>query len=118
MLRFFEQVRVDAPLEEDGDMLLFQWGAYDFAGERTFQLELVRQFIVTDEDEGQGVMSQLRLTFHFPVTKATRGFGADDFWCDNLAGLGEFEAAIHASPCFRALKDVAPSRVSIDWSPV
>ena len=62
MFAFYtEQSADDVALDEDGDMLVYEWGVYSFTGPETFQLSITRQFITTDDDEPY----QLRLTLHF-----------------------------------------------------
>jgi hypothetical protein len=48
-------------LAEDGDMLRFQWGAAGRGAKARFEIDLTRQFIETDSDEG--TMWQLSLAF-------------------------------------------------------
>jgi len=48
-------------LAEDGDMLRFQWGAARRGAKARFEIDLTRQFIETDSDEG--TMWQLSLAF-------------------------------------------------------
>lgn len=58
MLAFYEECRADGcDIEDDGDMLLCQWGASD----DEFVWNITRQFITPDEDEPY----QLSLTFRF-----------------------------------------------------
>lgn len=49
MLDGYRDIRVEGcDLEADGDMLLFQWGTYDFGTGETFELNLTRQFLLEE----------------------------------------------------------------------
>ena len=50
MTSFYTRQDVEGVLPDtDGDMLLFQWGTYDWTGTGpAFQLNLTRQFIIDD----------------------------------------------------------------------
>jgi hypothetical protein len=46
MISFYLTVRASkCDLKDDGDMLLYQWGVYDYAEEHTFSVDITRQFI-------------------------------------------------------------------------
>ncbi|HEY6277636.1 MAG TPA: hypothetical protein VIX86_15025 [Streptosporangiaceae bacterium] len=66
---FFESERADDVEAEMGDMLLFQWGTYDWhdGNGPSFQFELARQFVVAGfaPDQADDAMWQLHLTLHY-----------------------------------------------------
>src|SRR4051794_25507874 len=73
MCDFYANQRADgANPDEDGDMLLYQWGVYSFSKPETFRAGITRQFIVEGEDEPY----QLHLTYHYKPTDALRNVGA------------------------------------------
>src|SRR3954467_3458142 len=55
MIEFYKDVRAaNCELDEDGDMLLCQWGSHDWGQGRSFEFDITRQFIRShseDEDE-------------------------------------------------------------------
>lgn len=119
MIRFFRDVRPEtAVVEGAGDMLLYQWGIYSFSGSPSFQLNLTRQFIELVEEEGEEeeVMSQLGLTFHFPVSPATEALGEQNRWCESIEGLDDFVRFITQSAPYVALRDARSERVEAEWS--
>src|SRR5689334_3955432 len=59
------------PIGKDGDMLLYQWGTYDWGHGERFEINISRQFIESTDDE-QGTMRQLSLTFRFEPDEALR----------------------------------------------
>src|SRR5262245_23394573 len=64
MLAFYQAERADGcEVDEDGDMLLYQWGCYDWGQGESFDFNISRQFVdAKGDDEG---IRQLSLTFKF-----------------------------------------------------
>ena len=59
MLAFYASERCDGcVLEEDGDMLLFQWGTYNWGDSTHFELNITRQLMPGGED-GDGGFRQV-----------------------------------------------------------
>jgi hypothetical protein len=101
MLAFYRDVRADeCVLEKDGDMLLFQWGTYDWGEGPRFEVDVVRQFVV--EVDGEDGISGLHVTFRFAPDDETKALGAANRWCPSPAGLSEFRAFIEQSAAYRA----------------
>ena len=112
MLQFYREKRVvDCDLEQDGDMLLFQWGTYDWGKGLRFEFDITRQFIgASGEDEN---IWQLSLTFLFSPTDELRRLGSDNRWCSRPDQSVEFESFIVNSLAFRAVAsrlDAVPER--------
>ncbi len=117
MLTFYRDLRADdCPLEEDGDMLLFQWGAYNWSKGGSYEYDITRQFTVSDS-EGDDGMSQLSLTVHFAVTDALRALKGDR-WCSSPAEVNEFEQFIRSNAATEAVATLKPVKVTLDWSPI
>jgi hypothetical protein len=85
MLEFYRSVRADdCALEDGGDMLLLQWGTYDWGEGARFELNLTRQVIpIGGEDED---IWQLQLTFRFDPSAIASG----NRWCATPAELDDF----------------------------
>jgi hypothetical protein len=76
MRRFAAEVVEDAePPEEDGDGILAQYGTYDWhdGDGPHFELDMTRQFALTDEDGEYSHMAQLRCTFRLGTDGAAPG---------------------------------------------
>jgi hypothetical protein len=58
-------------LEEDGDMMLYEWGIFDSGMGPSFQFGLTRQFIRSG-DSSDDAITQLRLVIHFDTTDEAR----------------------------------------------
>ena len=100
------------PVDQNGDMLLFQWGTYAFTGSPSFQLDITRQYILPDNDEPY----QLLLTLHYEPTEKTKSLGHGNQWCDSPDQLAEFREFIEASDAYRLLADSKPARVELEFS--
>lgn len=117
MLTFYRDIRANnCSLDEDGDMLLFQFGAYDFGRGETYRYDITRQFILSDS-EGDDGMSQLSLTVHFTVTEDLRALRGNR-WCSSPAQLDEFEQFIRNSPATQAVSALKPLKTTLDLNPL
>ncbi len=115
MLAFYRQVRADSCLlDQQGDMVLFQYGAYDFGQGRTFQFDLTRQFVTDAEDVDDQEMSQLSLTVHFAVADQLRALSGER-WCESLAEADEFEQFITSQEVTAAVASIQPLRTTLEW---
>jgi hypothetical protein len=119
VLDFYERTRAeDCPLDEDGDMLLYQWGVYDDTGGRkSFHFDLTRQFMLADSDSDEG-MSQLSLTLHFKPTPELEAIADSNEWCHSPDDLAKFRKFIKNSPAYRAVTQLKPTDVKIQFSPI
>jgi hypothetical protein len=104
-------------LDADGDMLLFQWGVFDWGEGPSFQFDLTRQFTAADAD-GDESMSQLSLTLHFAPSDDLRALGSGNQWCTSPDGADELEAFIFGSPAYAVVAGVPPERVELQWGAV
>jgi hypothetical protein len=88
--------------DEDGDMLLFQWGSYDWhdSAGLLFECALVRQIIWPDQD-GEARIFQLSVRQRRPVTADLKTSDSGEIWCRRLSGLGLFQDAVVSSAPYR-----------------
>ena len=120
MCDFYRTVKFDwaLPEDDDGDMLLFQYGTYDWGEGENFELNLTRQVIKSgeddddDDDDDEGLL-QLGLTFQYSPTEVGR---IKDFnkWSSDAETLEEFLQTIKASKGFKAAIKVAPVKIKIE----
>lgn len=83
VFRDFSAIPVeDVNKEEDGDMVLFQYGTYDWGSGEFFEVDLVRQLMPPGEDdeEDDDVIFQLQCTFRYVPTDSLRALGSFDRW--------------------------------------
>src|SRR5258708_2339438 len=104
MLAFYGNERAEGcRFDSDADMLLYEWGTYDWGQGEFFDLSITRQLIHDSSGEDEDIW-QLRLTFKFNPTEALRALRRADRWCHDLPDLEELERFLPAS---EALKPAA-----------
>jgi hypothetical protein len=98
-----------------GDMLLFQWGTYDWRTGRHFSLNITRQFI-EDSLEDDDAISQLSLTFSFEPAVALEALGAGNRWCDGPTEFSIVRKFVLSSAAFVAVADRTDAAVELAHS--
>src|ERR1700689_2982845 len=81
MLFFYESVSPTGCGNENGDMLLFQWGTYNWGDGTQFEINITRQFIESTAEDDDTI-SKLKLKFKFPPNKDTSALGKGNRWCN------------------------------------
>ena len=105
--RLFEQ-------QDDADMLLFQWGSFDWGTGEHFAFNLTRQIIVCENAEDEDIW-QLRLTFEFDAEDELRLLGNGNKWCHSLLELPEFREHVRRSNAFTACAERQVRRTVLDY---
>jgi hypothetical protein len=121
MLDFYRSLRADGcPLDEDGDMLLYQWGTYGASNGPSFQCDITRQFIISqiDDEDSEPAMSQLSLTFHFPPSETNEALGKGSRWCSSPDELAKFESFITGGAVYGAVNSLSLAKVKIEYGDV
>ncbi|HXC39709.1 MAG TPA: hypothetical protein VN667_12270 [Burkholderiales bacterium] len=118
VLDFYRDVRASGLSKSDtADMLLYQWGVFDWGQGENFEFDITRQFISVG-GIGDDAISQLRCTAYFRPTANLRAITAKNRWCDSVADLNFFQSFIRSSDAFAAVKEEEPSHVKIEWNKV
>ena len=115
MIDFYVATRADdVDLNASGDMLLFQFGTYDWGSGEVFEYDIVRQFIVEAKGDDAEQFLQLHLTFRHEATDEARALGSEHRWCEGLQATGPFREFIktHAATTHAAAS--VPLSVSLD----
>jgi hypothetical protein len=112
MLSFYDSVSPTGCTNENGDMLLFQWGTYDWGDGTRFEINITRQFIESAAEDDDAI-SQLQLTFKFPPNKVTATLGDGNRWCNSQTEIQQFREFISSNRAFLAEADVDPPGVSL-----
>ena len=116
MLEFYRKIRAtNCPIDDNGDMLLYQWGVYDWGKGETFNIDITRQFIIKGSSGDEG-MSQLSFTLHFTPSEKLHKIRDGNRWCESLSELEDFREFILNSEAYQAIRDLRPARVELDWS--
>jgi hypothetical protein len=102
MLAFYCDVRAtDCKMEESGDMLLYQWGTYDWGHGLLFELDVTRQLMrQTGEDEN---IWQLGLTFRFQPDETLKALGSGNKWCESLLEVEDFASFVRTHAAVAAV---------------
>lgn len=116
MLDFYRSIRPAkiSPSAHSGDLLMYQWGVFDWGGGPRFELDIRRQFVEEIREDDQGLMSHLSLTFHF-LPDGLNALGKGCRLCESLDHLDEFAQFIHDSSPYRELGDSIPAFVQVNW---
>lgn len=112
---FYRDVRpVGCDADLDGDMLLFQWGTYDWGEGRYFHLNLTRQFILDGTGDDESIF-QLGFTFLYTPSPPLEALRDGNRWCRGPAELPEFQRHITSSEAYRAALVQVPSKVQLTY---
>lgn len=113
VLSYYQEQRFDGLAKmPDADMLLYQWGIYDWGKGENFEIDITRQFILHGT-QGFDVAYQLRATANFRPTDELRNFSAANKWCQTPAQLEEFKNYIHESMPYQRLRYENPDSIII-----
>jgi hypothetical protein len=114
---FYRDLRPQGPVfeqQEDADMLLFQWGTYDWGTGEHFSFNLTRQLIVSEDAEDEDIW-QLSFTFEFEPDSGLRALGSGNQWCHSLSQLPEFREWVYRSAAFTACPERPIRQIVIDY---
>ncbi len=114
MVAFYRDMPVeDCDANSHGDMLLVQWGTYDWGRGQHFEFDVTRQMIprVGDDDD----IWQLHLTVRFPPTADLQALGAGNRWCRGTQGVQEFCEFVTTSAAFLAVADRRDGTATLDF---
>ncbi len=114
MLSFYTESRVeDCNVDDDGDMLLVQWGTYDWGAGEHFEFNVTRQLIRNpSEDED---IWQLALTFRYRPDTFLRSLGEGNRWCHHPRDIEVFRATTEQNPPFLAVADRDDSTAELTY---
>jgi hypothetical protein len=117
LLDFYRDLRPQGPVfqqHEDADMLLFQWGTYDWGAGEHFTFNLTRQLILSEDAKDDDIW-QLGLTFEFEPNNELRALGRGNKWCFSLSGLPEFREYLYRSAAFTTCTEHHILRTIIEY---
>lgn len=111
MLSFYRDQRIDGcDLARDEDMLLFEWGVYDWGDGEHLEVGIARQVILPDEEDDDAIW-QLRVTYRRAAEEADERLGKGNRWCADLDDFAAFEAFVSSSAAFA---EVDPDRADAE----
>ena len=109
----YRDIRVLDFMGEDQDMLLYQYGIYDWGQGEKFELDLTRQFMSSD-----GEVSQLKSTLFFEPTSELRSIPEKIEWCSSPSELDEFIQSIQCSNGYIACRSENPTSIVVEYESV
>jgi hypothetical protein len=121
MLDFYRDMRADGCDLDDADMLLFQWGTYDWARlplgtgtHKVFELGLTRQLILHERSEDDDIW-QLELNYEFEPTDQLDALGTGSRWCHSLQELPQFREHVLASQVLAVCGSLKIQYVTLEY---
>ena len=115
MTEFYVDHRAsDVNVAADGDMLLYQWGTYDWGPGENFELDITRQFVTGDGADDQDIW-HLSLTFLFPPTQALRALSSGSRWCRAPDHVKAFTAFVTSTEAFRSVASRIDGSVRLEY---
>lgn len=116
MLSFYRDVRAtDCDLDDNGDMLLYQWGTYDWGEGRWFELNITRQFITSGSDDED--ILQLSVTARYSPSTELDALQSSNRWANSPNDLPDFENFIRLSRPMEVLRDRSAMQMMISYEP-
>lgn len=122
MIDFYSTVRADnCEIEADGDMLLFQWGIYDWGSGKKFEYNITRQFIFPakseddDEECEEDTIWQLSLTLKFQPLDKFEGLKGNQ-WCASPDEVPEFGKFIESHESTKLATEERPIVVELKFN--
>lgn len=106
----------DVALDDDGDMLLFQWGTYDWGTRAGFEYNVTRQFAAEEPGELDPEIWQLSVTLRFPPSLG-EGLDRGHRWCHQPEDLADFQRFVMAAPPTRALATESAQEIAVEFEP-
>ena len=113
MLGFYRDVRIAGCEPERGDMLLYQWGTYDRAKRKRFELDITRQIVLEGSEDDD--IWQLSLTFGFPSNESHQALGSGNKWCQSHPHIDDFGAFVRAHSAYAAVADRTDGVVELTY---
>lgn len=91
------------------DMLLYQWGNYDWGNGKHFELNITCQFVEAELEDDDAI-SQLSLTYKYNPSTELDALGGGNCWEDEPP---EFRRFILASASFATVADTKPDQIDL-----
>lgn len=95
--------------EEDGDLLLFQYGIYDWGKGSFFEVDFTRQYYESFPETDDHSIFQQSFTFYFDPAKFSE-VPSFNIWSNDCADLQTFENAVTTSAGYMTARRYAPTK--------
>lgn len=115
MLGWYRTEHFEDADPDGGDMLLFEWGTYDWGRGEWFRYGIRRQLIGPHEpDDADSAIWQLAVGFRYPAD-GTQPMGRGGRWCEDRPQLDAFETFIQVCPATEYVVDRSPAHIEITF---
>jgi hypothetical protein len=101
-MELFETVSFVDFNKPDDDMLLFQFGCFDWGDGEFFEIDLTRQ-LSSDPDCD---IEHLSCTLYFSPNQELRALGCSNFWCSSRSEIKEFWLKVSNHVSFKLCKNL------------
>ena len=118
MLAWYQSDRADdaLPLAEDGDMLLFQWGTYDWGQGPSLHYNFTRQFILDEREDEDEAIWQVSVVFHFPPRRGDVGdWSSGETWATRPSELESFRNFVEGCEITKVIRYLTPTRIEVKF---
>lgn len=96
-LDYYKNTRIKGCIiDQEHDMLLFQWGTYDWGMGSFFEFDITRQLVIEKDEEYVGIY-QLHMTIKYNECDELSALDTGEFWCSNLTEIDEIRDEIKTS---------------------
>ena len=117
-LGFYGTVRAAVSPEPDSDMMLFEWGTFDWGNGEFFQVSMTRQFTEKRLFGGDPRLSQLHARVYFDSPTRFATLGKSHIWCHSIEELGDFTLTVMNGSIVDATATLSPHHSEILWNPI
>jgi hypothetical protein len=115
MIRFYTTVPGQGLAAEDSaDMLLFQFGTWNWGKGEFFEFDITRQFIEAGKEDDDAI-SQLRCVFSYAPTPELSALGDAYRWCESRSDIAALRSFIVSTEAYRTALRLVPVSRTIDW---
>lgn len=101
----FKHPKIDADENPDDDMLLFQYGNYDWSGtSKKFEFNVTRQIAMTDDDE----FFQFSFTIYYENNYDTAKIESFNLWSEDFESIESWLNEIKETDGYRVASNLKP----------
>jgi hypothetical protein len=101
MLTFYRDERASGcNVDDDADMLLFQWGIYDWGNGEHLEIDIARQVMIPGKEDDDAIW-QLHLTYRCRPNSSDRDLGSGNEWCSSPDELERVSSTRDGFRCIR-----------------
>lgn len=109
-IELYSLERIDDATLISEDMLLFQWGVFDWGEGEYFEFDITRQISFSDSDE----LRQLSCTLYFSPSTILREIRDGKKWCSSIEELNSFSEFVLTSKVFKTCSAITPAKSSVE----